>query len=90
MNEISQFEVPCHYHEGKMYCSLGWLYVMEPDNQMATLAIMDEVPLKCPACNGVGYILLPAGEQLIEMIWRHLEKRVTDQILTIKPLDEDA
>ena len=88
MNEISQFESPCHYRAEKMYCSNGHLYVMEPDNQMATLATMDDGPVKCPACNGVGYILTPAGSQLIEMIWRHLERRVTDQILSLKPLDE--
>ncbi len=88
MNEIPQFEVPCHYHEGKMYCSDGHLYVMEPDNQMASLATMEDGPVRCPACNGLGYILTPAGQQLVDMVWRHLERRVADLVQEIKPLDE--
>lgn len=72
MNEITQFETPCHYRSGAMYCSSGFLYVMEPEGDMATLAILDRnLPVKCPACHGVGYILLPAGKQLIEMLRRH-------------------
>lgn len=88
MNEISEFEVTCKYRDGKMYCSHGHLYVLEPDNSMATLATMDDAPIRCPACNGIGYILTPTGQQLIEMIWRHTERRVVETIQEIKPLDE--
>lgn len=89
MNEIGQFESPCHYHDGRMHCTSGYLYVMEPGNEMATLATMEGGALRCPACNGLGYILTPAGIQLIEMIWRHLERRVVDLIRDINPLDSD-
>jgi len=87
MNEISQFEVACKYRDGKMYCSGGHLYVLEPDNSMATLAVMDDGPIRCPACDGKGYILTPAGEQLIDMIWRHTERRVTDLVHELRPED---
>jgi hypothetical protein len=87
MNEIAQFESVCHYRSNGMYCSHGWLYVMEPGNEMAKLATLEEIPLRCPACKAPGYILTPAGTQLIEMIWRHLERRIVDAINEIKPLD---
>lgn len=87
MNEIAQFECPCHYHDGRMYCTSGHLYVMEPGNQMATLATMEGVPLKCPACKGIGFILTPAGIQLIHMIWRHLEPPVAQLIEDLKSED---
>lgn len=70
-----------------MYCSHGHIYVMEPDNQMASLALFEDTPLTCPACKGMGYILTPAGKQLIDMVWRHLERPITGLIQEIKPLD---
>lgn len=88
MNEIAQFETPCRYREGGMYCSNGHIYVMEPGNQMATLAMMEDGPVKCAKCNGVGYILTPMGEQLVTMVWRHVERRVVDLIEEMKPLGE--
>ena len=87
MNEIAQFEVPCHYRNGHMYCSSGHIYVMEPGNEMASLAMMEDGPVKCPACTGVGYILTPSGKQLVEMVWRHMERRVADLVQDIKPLE---
>lgn len=87
MNEIQQFESPCHYRLDGMYCSSGHLYIMEPGNEMAKLATMEEVPMRCPACNGLGFILSPAGVQLVDMIWRHLERRVVDLVNELRPLD---
>jgi hypothetical protein len=73
MNAITEFEVRCCYRSGFMYCSSGYLYVMEPGNEMAALASLErDSPVQCPACKGVGYILTPAGKQLIDMLHRHL------------------
>lgn len=77
MNEISQFESPCHYQDGDMYCSNGNIYIFEPGRQMASLAVLKsgsqvESTIKCPACKGRGYVLTPAGQQLVEMVWRHI------------------
>jgi hypothetical protein len=73
MNEISQFEVPCRYREEGMYCSDGHIYVMEPGSSMASLGKFgcggDPVP--CPACGGTGFVLTPAGKQLVEMMKRY-------------------
>jgi hypothetical protein len=87
VNEIAQYEIPCRYRDGNMYCSSGHIYVMEPESTMAALALMEEAPLKCPCCKGSGHILTTEGEQLVEMMWRHLERRIADLIQEIKPLD---
>jgi len=80
MNEISRFEVKCSYREGSMYCHNGHIYVFEPGNEMAALAVEDGVVVKCPKCKGLSHIPTPAGEQLVAMVWRHLECRVADLI----------
>jgi hypothetical protein len=87
MNEISQFEVPCSYRSGGMYCSSGHIYVMEPGGEIAVLAKMEDGPVRCLRCEGVGYILTPMGKQLIEMMWRHMERRVADLVEEIKPME---
>jgi hypothetical protein len=89
MNEIGQFESPCRYRDGSMYCSNGHIYVMQPNSDMAVLATMDGAAVKCPACKGIGYILTPAGIQLVQMMWRHLEHPMTELILELRP-DENA
>ncbi len=80
MNEIPQFEVICRYREGNMYCSGGFVYAFEPGNEMAMLGEVEGEPMKCPRCGGIGRILTPAGKQLVEMVWRHLEARVAELI----------
>lgn len=78
MNEIPQFESPCRYRDGEMYCSHGVIYVFEPGREMATVAMMDSQVLRCPACKGEGHVLTPAGEQLIDMIWRWIEPKIEE------------
>lgn len=84
MNEIAQFEIQCSYREEGLYCSNGVLYAFEPGNQMASLAKFDDEVVKCPRCKGLGKILTLAGEQIVEMVWRHLEPRVIETIEAMK------
>ncbi len=86
MNEITQFEVPCHHRSEGMFCWQGNLYVIPfhdevwPAEERADLAILEGSPVKCPACKGLGYILTLVGQQLVGMLWRHLEPKIVELI----------
>jgi len=84
VNEIPQFETRCTYRSEKMYCWRGNLYVARADDDEAAdradPATVEGVPVKCPACKGKDYILTPAGKELVEMLWRHLEPRIVELI----------
>ena len=81
MNEIPQFETRCNYRADGMYCWRGNLYIIRLDNEeRADPATVEGVPVKCPACKGKDYILTPAGKELVEMLWRHLEPKIVELI----------
>lgn len=96
MNEIGQFEVFCMYRSDAAHCENGELHTntlgrVTWDNinfyDAYPVVLLEGLPVKCPACHGQGFILTKSGEQLIEMLWRHLEPRVVAAIHDLKPLD---
>lgn len=62
---------PCHYRGGGARCIDGKLYHPEIDNVLAAdgfaypkPVLLEGFPVPCPACEGKGRILTPAGKEL--------------------------
>ncbi len=83
MNLISEFETPCRFYDSSGYCDHGVLY----DARTQEMCRLEGTPIYCHACDGTGYILTKVGEQLMDMIWRRLERKVYDAVREVTGKD---
>jgi hypothetical protein len=99
VNAIAEYEVKCRYAETGIGCFRGHLYQLGPANPEdpnrpphgeAIMVLVEGEYVKCPCCNGTGLILTPAGTQLVEVLWRHIEPKVVDLIHQFGPGDKNA
>jgi hypothetical protein len=79
-NLISELETPCRWFGMGKCCVEGVLY----DASTKQMATLEGSPVFCPACGGNGHILSKAGEQLVEMIWRRLQRKVFEIVTKVQ------